>query len=183
MDDEGDLDVVAGGFGQRVKEADSARVGGSPDESASHVGPDGIDLGWLMAEADHLAEHEIDADALAFGDLEDRECVGERWVRRPGRVREQIGRGDTGGEPARRGHLNDCAGSDRDRDRGGLCPVPVGDRVGDCFTGDGDRDRLDRGTLDTGGGEQFDGQDGVEADEEFLEGDEERGVVGDPTDS
>jgi hypothetical protein len=78
--DQGDLDVVAPERGKSVEQFNDPAVGWSAHDAATDVGADGVDLGGRVAEVDHVAVHEVDTDALPFGDLEDGEGMGERRV-------------------------------------------------------------------------------------------------------
>lgn len=114
---EGGLDILHKRRTEGAEQLDRSGVWGATDDATPDIRTDRVDLGWGMAEMDHLSEHEVDTDALAFSNLQECQGVSQRRVGRPRRVREQVGGGHPIREPSRRHDLGYGACRNRHDDR------------------------------------------------------------------
>ena len=117
MQGDGGLDILQKRRTEGAEQLDRSGVWWATDDATPDIRTDRVDLGWGMAEMDHLSEHEVDTDALAFSNLQECQDVSQRRVRRPRRVREQVGRGHPIREPSRRHDLSYGARRNRHDDR------------------------------------------------------------------
>ena len=79
--------------GQIVEERPHILVRGAAEQVAQHVAPGLDDLRLGVPVPQHLDVHRVDPDALALGQAQRVQRVGERRVPRPRRHGQQAGRG------------------------------------------------------------------------------------------